>query len=136
MHATSKTSGMSVFHHMLRRPSRDDEQVLDLFKCIYEDEPLKERVSLPPLTALKCDRGQTLAFYAAAYGHPKCLKWILEQIGTPYAFCIPGCGATLPCYIVVAASFHTGPDSSAHAMQATSRLRHEMREHPLGRQEF
>lgn len=81
VHATSKTSGMSVFHHMLRRPSRDDEQVLDLFKCIYEDEPLKERVSLPPLTALKCDRGQTLAFYAAAYGHPKCLKWILEQIG-------------------------------------------------------
>ncbi|CDJ31292.1 Pfs, NB-ARC and Ankyrin domain protein, related [Eimeria mitis] len=81
VHARSEHSGMSMFHHLLRRPSKDDEQVLELFKCIYEDEPLKERVALPPFSALKCDRGQTLAFYAAAYGHPKCLKWILEQIG-------------------------------------------------------
>ncbi|CDI76793.1 Espin, related [Eimeria praecox] len=81
VHAKSKVSGMSLFHHILRRPSKDDKQVLELFKCIYEDEPLKERVALPPLAGIKCDRGQTLAFYAAAYGHAKCLAWILEQIG-------------------------------------------------------
>lgn len=90
VHATSKTSGMSLFHHILRRPSKDDEQVLELLKCIYEDKPLRERVSLPSLYALKCDKGQTLAFYAAAYGHAKCLKWILEQIGA-CAACMYAC---------------------------------------------
>lgn len=72
---------MSVFHHMLRRPSRDDEQMLNLFKCIYEDEALKEQVRLPELTELKCGNGQTLAIYAAAYGHAQCLTWILKQAG-------------------------------------------------------
>ncbi|CDJ39368.1 Espin, related [Eimeria tenella] len=76
---------MSLFHHMLRHPRKDDEQVLELFKCIYEDKPLKERVSLPSLTSLRCDKGQTLAFYAAAYGHAKCLKWILEQTASLHA---------------------------------------------------
>lgn len=70
-----------MFHHMLRRPSRDDERMLHLFKCIYEDEVLKEQVRLPALTELKCENGQTLAFYAAAYGHAQCLTWILEQAG-------------------------------------------------------
>ncbi|OEH74174.1 hypothetical protein cyc_04386 [Cyclospora cayetanensis] len=79
--ATSENSGMSLFHHMLRHPSKDDDRVLELFKCIYEDEPLKERVRLPSLTAFKCRNGQTLALYAAAYGHVNCLKWILEQAG-------------------------------------------------------
>lgn len=82
---------MSLFHHMLRHPRKDDEQVLELFKCIYEDKPLKERVSLPSLTSLRCDKGQTLAFYAAAYGHAKCLKWILEQTGDIRAFVAAPC---------------------------------------------
>ncbi|KAL8274065.1 hypothetical protein Esti_001907 [Eimeria stiedai] len=79
--AVSRGSGMTMFHHMLRHQSRDDEQMLELFKCIYEDAALRERVSLPCLTDLKCNRGQTLAFYAAAYGHVNCLNWILQQAG-------------------------------------------------------
>ncbi|KAL8447764.1 hypothetical protein Emag_004172 [Eimeria magna] len=79
--AVSEGSGMTVFHHMLRHEDRDDEQMLDLFRCIYEDAALRERVPLPRLTELKCSQGQTLAFYAAAYGHVNCLKWILQQAG-------------------------------------------------------
>ena len=61
--------------------------MLELFKWIYEDEALNDRVSLPVLTKLKCDNGQTLAFYAAAYGHAQCLKWILEQAGKAILNC-------------------------------------------------
>ncbi|KAL8425450.1 hypothetical protein Efla_006849 [Eimeria flavescens] len=79
----SEGSGMSMFHHMLRHPEEHDQQMLGLFKLIYEDKWLNEKVTLPSLIELKCDSGQTLAFYAANYGHVNCLRWILEQVGGP-----------------------------------------------------